>query len=205
MPASASAATVNRIITSGPQTRATAVAGSNSALSTSFGTTPTRSRQAGVPASTVSWTSNPASRQRSRSSAVQKVVRRPRAVEQDQAAERVPPLEQRLDRRPQRRHPEAAGDDEDVRARGNVQRPLGPERSPHPDHVAAAGAAELSAHRADVLDRVHERAAAPAPAEGDRHLADAERGEHRELAGLRVDRLPFVGSDLERPRVGRLA
>ena len=83
--------------------------------------------------------------------------------------------------------------------------PADAERAPHADDRARLEPAQRPGGRADGADRVAQRpVAARAAADRDRHLADPERVEHRELPGLGlVDRL-VDRLERERDRVGGL-
>ena len=75
---------------------------------------------------------------------------------------------------PQRRQPDAAGDDDDVAALGPLDRPRGAVRPPHADDVTLGHTAQRLGGRAHGADRVQERPPrCRVAADGDGHLADA--------------------------------
>ena len=130
-----------------------------------------------------------------------------RAIEQHDACHSVAFREQAIERRPQRREAEPAGDDDDIaslapRAIGQPT-PNGP-RTPIGSPGMQLG--ERARDGADGADRVDEpRGLGRIAADADRRLADAEGGEHVELPRRETPRSPS-GFQLERDTTsGRLA
>ncbi len=94
--------------------------------------------------------------------------------------------EDRLDREPQRREADAAGDHDDVIAHCILHVPARPERPAQANDVVGMRAAQRTSDGADRAYRVDDRAAVGAYfADRDRDLADTERPAHVELAGSR--------------------
>ena len=73
-------------------------------------------------------------------------------------AEVVAVREQRVDRGPQRRQPDAAGDDHEVAPARSSSGQVVPNGPRTPTHRAGLGRAERPRDGADGADRVHERA-----------------------------------------------
>ena len=92
-------------------------------------------------------------------------------------------LQQVIQRRPQGRQPQAAGDNQDVLARHPVHRPGDPEGTPHSQHLSPLQAADGPGDVPHVPDGVHQGfGAGRIAADGDGHLAGPEGIEHVELA-----------------------
>ncbi len=88
--------------------------------------------------------------------------------------------------RAQRRQPDAARHDHEVPPGRGRHVPAGAERAAHADKSARPHGAQRAGDRADRAQRVLQAAGPPAAAvtqaaHRDRHLADAKRGQHREL------------------------
>ena len=128
---------------SGPQTSATVASGSKRAEEMSFGTTPTLPSQSASAASTVTSTCrSKRPRRRCELVAVQEVGRRAAAVEQRDLAVLGAVLQDVVERRPQGREPDAAGDDDDVAADGLLDRPRVPERPAYAQHRSRSRGAD---------------------------------------------------------------
>ena len=206
IPSATAASTENRIITSGPHASTTLRCGSSCAASSSAG----HDADAAPPA-----LAGGVDRDRELEVvalapgvellAVEQLLGSAAAVEHDHA-----PVAARGPRAP-RRSPAAA-------ARGRARRRRRRRRCPRPDAarrartapgpraVAGAGGADGPCDRAHGADRVHQcPRASRIAADRDRHLTDAERVQHRELAGFEAQRLAALGDQVERPGVLRLA
>ena len=109
------------------------------------------------------------------------------------------------ERRPQRREPDAARDDDDVAPDRLRDRPRVPERAAHAEQLLPASDPQIASETAPTARTVCTSRPPSSPRDRDRHLADAERVQHRELTRLAGERLAVDGLELDRPRVVRLA
>ena len=115
--------------------------------------------------------------------AEQDVARAARAVEQDDLAVAVALGEQAIERRAQRREAEPAGDDHDVATRPPRPSASRCRTARAARRIAGREPGQRRRNRADRADRVDEALRLDRiAAEADRHLADAEGGQHVELA-----------------------
>ena len=116
---------------------------------------------------------------------VEQLLGRAAAVEHDDVAVALAVGEHVVDRRPQRREPDPAGEHDDVGALGRFDRPGGAERAAHADHVAAP---QRRTARRSTVPTARIVWISGRRLTRDRHLALAERVEHRELArGQRLE------------------
>ncbi len=179
-------AVANRIMTSGPQTKAVVVSGSNVTRGTSVVITPTSPFHVGSPASTVARTSRSnRARQLRQLAREQQTRRRARPDEEHHAAERAAPCHDCAYERAERGQPEPARHDDHITAEGGLDGPAFSVRSADAQDVAFLRGADRLRHRAHGADGVDEdirlrRIAA----NRERHFANPEDIHHRELARL---------------------
>ena len=184
-PRSSRPAAANRIMISGPHTKAAVPAGSTRRWSSRRVTTPTSPHQPGSAWSTVTCTSTS-----NRLAPAQDLIQvehagRRAGTDQDgHPAERAAVGEHGEHDGPQRRQTDATGDDDHIAPLGPVHRPRGAERPPHAEDVTHASRAQRLGRRTDGADGVPQRSRRRGvAADGDRHLAAPERPQHVELAG----------------------
>ena len=84
----------------------------------------------------MTWTSTPRA-EALELAAIEQLVGRAAAVQEDDPLERVPPGERRVQRRPERREPDPTGGDDEVAALGSLDRPRGPVGASDPQDAAA--------------------------------------------------------------------
>jgi hypothetical protein len=116
--------------------------------------------------------------------AEENLVGPPHARQDDHAPVVLANPKQMVDRGPQRRESEAAGDHDDVAPQRLLHRPGAAIRAAHADDAAHLEVRDRGAHGADRAHGVHDAAAiGRITAQADRDLAPAEGIEHVELAG----------------------
>ena len=204
-------AAANRIMTSGPQTKAVVVAGSNVARGISVVITPTSPFHARVARvdrrAHVEVEPRAPVRQLARE---QKTRGRARPDQENHAAERTAPCHDCAHERAERGQPEPARHDDHVTAECGLDGPAFSVRSADAQDVVLLCGADRLRHRAHGADGVDEHVRLRRiAADRERHFADPEDVDHRELARSKPDG-PFAvgGFELERPhidaaRVGR--
>ena len=186
IPARASGRTENRIIASGPQMNANVDPGSRTASAISSVTTPTRPFQSDPARSTITCTSSPDAGspfQADELVAKQEIRRGARADQDHHPPVTVAVAKRVIDDRPQRRQPQAPGDQQEIAPRGDVDGPRLSEGTAHAHHLAGRERAQGARHGAERPYRVHGVGRGRIAAHRDRRLAHAERVQHVELAG----------------------
>ena len=200
-------AAANRIMTSGPQTKAVVVAGSNVARGMQRGdhadvSVPRRvarvDRRAHVEVEPRAPVRQLAREQQARG--------RARPDQEHHAAERAAPRHDGAYERAERGQPEPARHDDHVTAERGLDGPAFSVRSTDAQDVVFLCGADRLRHRAHGADGVDEHVRLRRiAADRERHFANPEDVDHRELARSKPDGTFAVGGfELERPHVGQL-
>ena len=130
--------------------------------------------------------------------AVEHVRRGPRAVQHGDPAKGPAVAQHRDDRGPQRREADPAGDHHHVVTASVGHVPSTSESPADTEHVAWGDRAQRPRDATDVADGVDEAAGlGRVAADGDRHLADAEGLQHRELPGVERQARAVEGSQVQ--------